>query len=110
MSDMPTSGASPYGFDHIGKSVLYEVDPSGQICTITLNRPKSLNSMSPDLIQGTCAALAMAASDPDLRVVILTGAGKGFCAGGDIKSMAAPRPSKGSKPAVRRPSPVDAHV
>jgi 2-(1,2-epoxy-1,2-dihydrophenyl)acetyl-CoA isomerase len=104
----PGFGASGYGFDHIGKTVLYDVNDEGTICTITLNRPESMNSMSPDLIQGACAALAMAASDPDLRVVILTGAGRGFCAGGDVKSMAG-APSKGPK-RKPRPSPMDAGV
>ena len=81
--------------------------PEPHITVITLNRPESMNSMSPDLIQATCAALSMAASDPDLRVVILTGAGRGFCAGGDVKSMAGQ--SKGGAKR-NRPSPVDAGV
>jgi len=84
----PESGASQYGFDHIGKSILYDVDKSGRICTITLNTPEKANSMTPDVIQGACAALSLAASDPDLRVVILTGTGRAFCAGGDVKGFA----------------------
>lgn len=98
-------GATSYGFDHLGKSVLYDVDESGRICTITLNTPEKMNSMTPDLIQGFCAAVSAAASDPDLAVVIITGAGRAFCAGGDIKGMAgkkgAPKP---------KPRPMDAHV
>jgi len=98
----PGFGASSYGFDCLGKSVLYEVDGSGTICTITLNTPEKANSMTPDVIQATCAALATAASDPALRVVVLTGAGRAFCAGGDIKGMAGARP-KGGKPRLRPP-------
>lgn len=82
------------GFDTIGKEVLYSVDPSGTIATITLNRPDSLNAMGGHLIQGTLAALTRASANPKLRVVILTGAGKGFCAGGDVKGMAAPSGGK----------------
>merc|ERR550525_2279958 len=92
MTSEPGFGASAYGFDQIGKSVLYEVDESGKICTITLNTPEKMNSMTPDVIQGACAAISMAASDPDLRVVILTGAGRAFCAGGDVKGMAGAKP------------------
>mmetsp|Transcript_109483 Transcript_109483/g.244328 ORF Transcript_109483/g.244328 Transcript_109483/m.244328 type:complete len:309 (-) Transcript_109483:59-985(-) len=103
----PGFGASAYGFDHLGKSVLYEIDESGTICTITLNTPEKANSMTPDLIQAACAAIASAASDPALRVVILTGAGRAFCAGGDVKAFAGARP-KGAKP--RRRLPPDASV
>ena len=78
--------------------------------TITLNRPESLNSMTPDLIQGACAALSMAASDPDLRVVILTGAGRGFCAGGDVKGMAGSADAPKGPKRKPRPSPMDAGV
>lgn len=95
--------------------MLYEVDESGKICTITLNTPEKMNSMTPDIIQGACAAIAMAASDPDLRVVILTGAGKAFCAGGDVKGFAGQRPPKSKAAAAKakrkpRPTPMDAAV
>ena len=63
-------------------TVRYE--PEGGIATITLNRPDSLNAMDAALLQGAVAALEQAAHDPEVRVVILTGAGRGFCAGGDL--------------------------
>lgn len=91
------------GFQAIGKDVLYDVDPTGTIATITLNRPDSLNAMGGRLIQAALAALTRAASDPNLCVVILTGAGKGFCAGGDVKGMAGSGGGKkreGPKPEV----------
>ena len=54
------------------------------IATITLNRPDRLNTMSEELMEGAVAAIERAASDDSVRVVILTGAGRGFCAGGDL--------------------------
>jgi 2-(1,2-epoxy-1,2-dihydrophenyl)acetyl-CoA isomerase len=54
------------------------------IATITLNRPESLNAMNAALLEGMVDALEAAAFDPHVRVVIVTGAGRGFCAGGDL--------------------------
>ena len=70
-------------------TVLYEVD--GRVATITLNRPEHLNTMNEALLKEALAALEEAASDDAVRAVILTGAGRGFCAGGDLQGMAAPR-------------------
>jgi 2-(1,2-epoxy-1,2-dihydrophenyl)acetyl-CoA isomerase len=64
--------------------VLYE--SADGIATITLNRPESLNAMNAELLQGTLAAVEQAAGDPEVRVVILTGAGRGFCSGGDLRA------------------------
>jgi len=66
----------------MNESVLYEVD--GGIATITLNRPDRLNAMDKSLLEGAVDALSEAAHDSDVRVVIFTGAGRGFCAGGDL--------------------------
>ena len=57
------------------------------ICTITFNRPDSLNAMTTALGNRFAEALRLAARDPDVRVVIVTGAGRAFCAGGDIKNL-----------------------
>lgn len=65
-------------------TVLYQLDQG--IATITLNRPDKLNAMDADLLQGAVDALEAAANDPDVRVVIFTGAGRGFCAGGDLSA------------------------
>lgn len=67
--------------------LLYE---TGQgICTITFNRPKVLNALSSALLTEFSEALDMASADPDVRVLILTGAGeKSFVAGADIKELA----------------------
>jgi 2-(1,2-epoxy-1,2-dihydrophenyl)acetyl-CoA isomerase len=65
-------------------TVLFHLD--GGIATITLNRPDKLNAMNAELLQGAVDALEKAADDPAVRVVIFTGAGRGFCAGGDLSA------------------------
>ena len=52
---------------------------------ITLNRPAAMNSITPAMVQGIEAALDQAQSDPDVRAVVLTGTGRAFCAGADLK-------------------------
>ena len=59
-----------------------------RIATLTLNRPDRLNALSTPILDGLLEALPRLAADPDIAVVVLTGAGRGFCAGGDVKSMA----------------------
>jgi len=55
------------------------------ILTITLNRPERLNAISGPMLHELAAKLKEANRDPDVRVVIITGAGKGFCSGLDLK-------------------------
>ncbi len=59
------------------------------VLTLTLNRPEARNAMSGEMNAALAAQLAAAETDPDVRCIVLTGAGKGFCAGGDVKGMAA---------------------
>ncbi|MEE8336459.1 MAG: enoyl-CoA hydratase [Dehalococcoidia bacterium] len=66
------------------ETVLYESEDG--IATITLNRPESLNAMNFELLQGMLEAIGRAAGDDAVRVVILTGAGRGFCSGGDLRA------------------------
>jgi len=56
-----------------------------QITTITLNRPKQYNAISPDLIADMLDAVKTVEHDADTRAVLITGAGQAFCAGGDIE-------------------------
>ena len=65
----------------------YEKD--GAIATLTLNRPERLNAITGPMLAALSDALVEADRDPDVRVVILTGAGKGFCSGLDLKEAAA---------------------
>lgn len=62
--------------------VLYEKHEG--IAKITLNRPKALNAMSGELVTSLSSRLAEAEADSEVRVIVLTGNGKGFCAGGDL--------------------------
>ena len=67
-------------------SVLFAQD--GAVATITLNRPESMNAMNRELSAGLSEALRRVGSDPEIRVAILTGAGRAFCAGADLKERA----------------------
>src|SRR6266852_4855804 len=58
------------------------------VAVLTLNRPDRLNAMSGPMLDALLAALPRLAEDPEVGVVVLTGAGRGFCAGGDVKAMA----------------------
>jgi enoyl-CoA hydratase/carnithine racemase len=59
----------------------------GHVATITLNRPEALNALSPSMSDGLLEALTIVEQDEGVRVVVFTGAGRAFCAGGDIKTM-----------------------
>jgi enoyl-CoA hydratase/carnithine racemase len=59
------------------------------VATLTLNRPGQFNSLSEELLGELQAALDSIAADPSLRVVVIAGAGKAFCAGHDLKQMRA---------------------
>ena len=69
------------------EAVLFSVE--NHVATITLNRPKSLNSMNDKLIDGLHEALDRAEQDEEIRCVVLTGSGKAFCAGGDLPFLEA---------------------
>ena len=59
------------------------------VLTLTLNRPDARNAMSRAMNEALQAQLAKAELDPAVKCIVLTGAGKAFCAGGDVKAMAA---------------------
>ena len=65
--------------------MLYSV--ADQIATITLNRPEKLNAFTNDMLRCWAACLEQAAADKDVRVIVITGAGRGFCSGGDVERM-----------------------
>jgi 2-(1,2-epoxy-1,2-dihydrophenyl)acetyl-CoA isomerase len=74
------------------ETLLYEVDQG--VATITLNRPAVLNAISPQMIEELQAALSMVKDDASVRAVVLTGAGRGFCSGADLKARQRVKPSE----------------
>jgi 2-(1,2-epoxy-1,2-dihydrophenyl)acetyl-CoA isomerase len=70
------------------------------VATLTLNRPDRLNALSTPIMEGLLEALPRLASDTGVGVVVLTGAGRAFCAGGDVKSMAERSAEPGMEEAV----------
>lgn len=68
--------------------ILLRQDHEG-VCTLTLNRPAQFNSLSEEMLAELQAALDAIAADSSVRVVVLAGAGKAFCAGHDLKQMRA---------------------
>ena len=67
---------------------LIKVAEDNSIVTITLNRPERLNAFVGHMRRDLAEALEEAGSDPHVRVVVINGEGRGFCAGGDVHFMA----------------------
>jgi 2-(1,2-epoxy-1,2-dihydrophenyl)acetyl-CoA isomerase len=65
------------------------MDREGGVAILTLNRPDRLNAMDSELLDALPGAVRSVAEDPTVGCVVLTGAGRGFCAGGDLKSRQA---------------------
>jgi 2-(1,2-epoxy-1,2-dihydrophenyl)acetyl-CoA isomerase len=61
------------------------VRDEGRLRVLTLNRPDRLNALTPELHHRLADAVTQAAEDPDVAAVVLTGAGRAFCSGGDVK-------------------------
>ncbi|MEW6110875.1 MAG: enoyl-CoA hydratase [Thermodesulfobacteriota bacterium] len=68
------------------------VEKSDKVAKIILNRPKSRNAVNMEMRAELKEVLGYISEDPEIRALILTGAGKAFCAGGDIKTMKVPMP------------------
>lgn len=66
-----------------------QIDDDKRVRTLTLNRPEALNAFNEALYDATAEALLAAAEDPEVAVVLLTGAGRGFSAGTDLAEMQA---------------------
>jgi 2-(1,2-epoxy-1,2-dihydrophenyl)acetyl-CoA isomerase len=81
-----TRGAIMTTIPSTGTSDLLSVLEKG-VLTLTLNRPDARNAMSEAMMEALAAQLAWAELDPLVKCVVLTGAGKGFCSGGDVKAM-----------------------
>ena len=88
------------GYEHI----LYDV--AGRIATVTLNRPERLNAWTLIMEREVREAVAAAAGDDGVRAIVLTGAGRGFCAGADMDLLQC-IPGSGASVATERPRPFD---
>jgi len=62
------------------------LDRDGPVATLTLNRPSTKNALNPELVSALQETIPKVASDPEVRAVVLTGAGGAFCSGADLKS------------------------
>lgn len=65
----------------------------GAVSLLTLNDPQRLNALSPQMLSDLCAALERESADPQVRVLVITGAGRAFAAGADIQAMSQASPT-----------------
>lgn len=65
-----------------------EIDRASHVATLTLNRPDRLNAFDREMADAWAAGLKSLAGDRDVHAIVVTGAGKAFCAGGDLKTLA----------------------
>ena len=86
------------------QDLLYDV--KDQIAVITLNRPERLNALTPAMREVILQAVTAADQDADVRVIVLTGAGRGFCSGGDVKAMNEARATGAVNPLEDKIAPV----
>lgn len=85
--------------------------PRPGVALVTMNRPEALNAMNVELISGLHDAFDALADDPTCRVVVLTGAGRGFCAGADLRGYGvAPGPGGRSERPVPAGMAVQRHI
>src|SRR5262245_42070549 len=86
------------------KCLLYEVQDA--VATLTLNRPERLNARGDTLRDDLHDAVLRASADPGVRAVVLTGAGKGFCSGGDVKAMNEAKEARAERPVLDKVAPL----
>ncbi|MBI5310497.1 MAG: enoyl-CoA hydratase/isomerase family protein [Actinobacteria bacterium] len=67
--------------------ILTDVDRDTHVATLTLNRPDKLNAFDRELVDAWAVALRELAADRDVHAIVVTGAGKAFCAGGDLETL-----------------------
>ena len=83
--------------------LIYEVKDN--IATLTLNRPDRLNALGGSLRDDLHDAITRSAADPEVRVMIITGSGKGFCSGGDVKAMSEAKDGRRERPLMEKIAP-----
>ncbi len=86
------------------EDLLFEKD--GDVAIITLNRPDRMNAMSAAMTQGMLNLVRELRDDPEVKVIVLTGAGRAFCTGADVGNLTS-RTEATAPPAVRLPHPEE---
>ncbi len=89
-------GSRPLAYEQI------LTDVSEGVLTITLNRPDRLNAWTGQMGEELRAAFDESDADDEVRAVIVTGAGRGFCAGADLRAAATPSTTASATPRARR--------
>ncbi|MEX0158696.1 MULTISPECIES: enoyl-CoA hydratase/isomerase family protein [unclassified Microbacterium] len=69
----------------------------GKVLWLTLNRPNALNAVTATMLDALVAAIEEGSNDPEVRAIVLTGSGRGFCAGADLKDSAKRSPEEGAR-------------
>lgn len=72
----------------MSEPILTEVDRATHVATLTLNRPDKYNAFDAELVDAWADAFERLSADRDVHVIVVTGAGKAFCAGGDLATLA----------------------
>jgi 2-(1,2-epoxy-1,2-dihydrophenyl)acetyl-CoA isomerase len=86
------------------KCLLYDVQDG--IATLTLNRPERLNALGETLRDDLYDAIVRSSNAPEVRVIIITGAGRGFCSGGDVKAMNEAKAQGRTRPLLEKVAPL----
>ena len=90
LSSAPRSRAlvpHPTGGESAEPVVLYDANAEDGVAVITFNRPKSLNAMTDEVQYLFLDSLKLASEDPNVRVIVVTGKGRGFCAGAEMRAL-----------------------
>lgn len=88
----------------MGDDDLVLLDLADGVATLTLNRPEALNAWTPEMEEAWNAHLDRCVVDPEVRAIVVTGAGRGFCAGADAAALG--RRSRGEEPRPHRSRPL----
>ncbi|HEX7354423.1 MAG TPA: enoyl-CoA hydratase-related protein [Mycobacteriales bacterium] len=88
------------------------VETADRVATVTLNRPHHLNAMTAEMHGRYCSLMADLDANPDVRVIVVTGAGRGFCAGADLvaNSVFGGTDSEGGRAAAPLDAPLNMHT
>ena len=83
--------------------LIYET--KDKVATLTLNRPERMNALGGTLREDFYDALTRSIEDPEVRVIVITGAGRAFCSGGDVKAMNENREANRGRPVMEKVAP-----